>query len=140
MLASEILPLEAHKRRTALSKVKKVGKEITRVHDRTSSVTLGTLYPRWRDLSRGFYEFFAFFMEKQEVKVIRAQGHLDAQEFFAVGEEIGHFIVVRLSPDLGKSHAGVVEQDEVNGIHAAKAEDTAPCTFRGKAAAVSSAR
>ena len=68
MLASEILPLEAHKRRTALSKVKKVGKEITRVHDRTSSVTLGTLYPRWRDLSRGFMNFLRFSWENEKSK------------------------------------------------------------------------
>jgi hypothetical protein len=33
-----------------------------------------------------FYEFFAFFMGKREVKVIRPQGHLDAQEVFAVGD------------------------------------------------------
>jgi hypothetical protein len=57
MLASEILPPEAHKRRTALRKVKKVGKEITRVHDRTSSVMLVTLYLHFMDLSRGFGKF-----------------------------------------------------------------------------------
>jgi hypothetical protein len=68
MLASEILPPEAHKRRTALRKVKKVGKEITRVHDRTSSVTLGTLYPRWRDLSRGFMNLLRFSWKNKKSK------------------------------------------------------------------------
>jgi hypothetical protein len=68
MLASEILPPEAHKRRTALRKVKKVGKEITCDHDCTSPVMMDTLYPHFGDLSRGFMIFSRFSWENEKSK------------------------------------------------------------------------